>query len=351
MIIEFITAVFMILAAEMGDKTQVLAMMFATRFKKRDVLIGVSIGSLLNHGIAVIIGFLLGNVIDLNIMQTIAGIAFIGFACWTLLAGDEEEEDAEDSTIKKGAIITVATAFFIGELGDKTQLMATTLAMEASYPILLLAGTVTGMVVTSYIGILIGSMLGDKIPEAGIKLVSASLFLIFGVMKLVESTPTAWVNPLTILGFVVLLGIASILLVRTFVTSLRTGALTPYKRAARQLYNYTHQMQVSLNDLCKTENQCGQCQTHACGIWLIRHIIETLEIGDDDHLHQDQIAYIRREAGFFDRERLEGIYTTSMHFLQQANEDERAYHEVDTIRKVIEVLLYGDYSEDMKETV
>ncbi len=351
MIVEFITAVFMILAAEMGDKTQVLAMMFATRYKKRDVLIGVTIGSFLNHGIAVVIGFMLGNVIDLNIMQTIAGIAFIGFACWTLLAQEEGEEEGQKSAYKKGAVITVASAFFIGELGDKTQLMATTLAMESSFPIILLLGTVTGMVITSYIGIIVGGMLGNKIPEAGIKLASASLFLIFGVLKLVESTPTAWVNPITLVGFVALLGVAMYLLVRTFIASLRSGALTPYKRAAQELYNYTHQMQVTLKDLCRTENQCGQCKTQACGIWLIQHIIKTLEIGEEDHLHEDKIALIRRETDGFDRQRLESIYATSMHFLQQCEANQRTYQEVNTIRKVIEVLLYGEYSEEKKETV
>lgn len=350
MIIQFLTAVFMIMAAEMGDKTQVLAMMFATRFKKREVLIGVSIGAFLNHGIAVVIGFMLGNVIDLKIMQTIAGIAFIGFSCWTLLADDEEDEQ-ERSIYKKGAIITVASAFFIGELGDKTQLMATTLAMESTYPIILLIGTVTGMVITSYIGILIGGMLGDKIPEAGIKLASASLFLVFGIIKLIESTPTAWVNPMTVIGFVAFLGIAFYLLLKTFVTSLRSGALTPYKRAARKLYEYTHHMQMSLNELCKTENQCGHCRTEACGIWLIRHIIETLEIGNGEHLHADQLHLIQRESEKFDRVRLEEIHATSLHFLQKKDVDERTYEEVDTIRKVIEVLLYGQYRETMKETV
>ena len=91
------------------------------------------------------------------------------------------EEDEEEVTGKKfGAIFTVALAFFLGELGDKTQLTALTLSTQSTFPALTLAGTVLGMVVVSSFGIFIGSKLGDKIPEHVIRI---SAFVIFMLVK------------------------------------------------------------------------------------------------------------------------------------------------------------------------
>lgn len=91
MLQTYLQALFFIFAAEMGDKTQILAMMFATRYKTSKVLIGITIGAALNHGLAVLFGQLLGTVIPTYVLQVIAGLAFIGFALWTLKEDDEDE--------------------------------------------------------------------------------------------------------------------------------------------------------------------------------------------------------------------------------------------------------------------
>src|SRR6056297_2859387 len=187
---ELIKAFFLIFAAEMGDKTQILAMAFATRYPVKKVLLGIFIGSFLNHAIAVALGTVISTQIPLNKIQIVAGAAFIVFAIWTLR--DETEEEEENKTIKYGAVVTVALAFFIGELGDKTQLAAITLGASSNYPLLTLSGTVSGMVVTGGLGIIVGKTLGDKIPEIGIKLSASVIFLFFGLSKLFNSVPTIY---------------------------------------------------------------------------------------------------------------------------------------------------------------
>lgn len=139
----------------MGDKTQILAMAFATQYPVKKVLLGIFFGVLLNHGSAVALGSLLATLVPLDLIQMVAGFAFIAFALWTLKS-ESDEKDENQSEKHYGPILTVATAFFIGELGDKTQLTAITLSVDAAFPLFILAGTVTGMIVTGSMGIYIG---------------------------------------------------------------------------------------------------------------------------------------------------------------------------------------------------
>ena len=137
----------------MGDKTQILAMTFAFASCKK-VLIGIGLGVFLNHGLAVILGSYLSRMIPISTLQMIAGAAFIGFAFWTLKPEKEGEEN--ELRMQFGPVATVSLAFFLGELGDKTQLTAITMAADAKYPLMILAGTVSGMAATGALGIIIG---------------------------------------------------------------------------------------------------------------------------------------------------------------------------------------------------
>ncbi len=179
---ELLGAFLLVFAAEMGDKTQILAMMFATKYRAVSVLTGIFIGALLNHGLAVLLGCRLGCIIPIPVLTTIAGLAFIYFAFSSL-----KREESENGKVRryKSAVITVASAFFIGELGDKTQLAAITLSMSAAYPLLILIGTVSAMVITGMMGIWIGNKVGKRIPEVFIKTISAILFFIFGSTRLI----------------------------------------------------------------------------------------------------------------------------------------------------------------------
>ncbi|KKM09569.1 hypothetical protein SY88_18455 [Clostridiales bacterium PH28_bin88] len=190
--LAFLAAVFFVTVAEMGDKTQLLAMAFATRYKPRQVLLGVFLATILNHAVAVIVGDLLGTRIPFAYVQGAAALSFIGFGLWTLRGDTLDGEDRRKSRFSP--VWTVAIAFFIAELGDKTQL--TTIALAAKYgePVMTLLGSTLGMLIADAIGITVGVVLGKKIPETTVKAASAGIFIFFGLVTLYTVLPAGSVK-------------------------------------------------------------------------------------------------------------------------------------------------------------
>ena len=133
--------------AEMGDKTQLLAMAFATKYKAWKVMVGVFIATILNHALAVALGTFISRNETIGMwVKIIAAISFVLFGLWTLRGDTLDGEDKKAT--KYGAIITVGIAFFIAELGDKTQLATIALAVKYPYnPLAILMGTTTGMMI------------------------------------------------------------------------------------------------------------------------------------------------------------------------------------------------------------
>src|SRR5690606_32685181 len=118
------------------------------------------------------LGSSLSLIVSLDKVRIASGVLFVLFALLTLAKADDDELESAESN-RYGPVLTVAMAVFISELGDKTQLATITLAGGAQYPLLVLAGTVSGMVMTSAIGILIGSRMGERVPEFAMRVVSA----------------------------------------------------------------------------------------------------------------------------------------------------------------------------------
>lgn len=195
---EFIEAFVMVFMGEMGDKSQFLALAFATCYPMRTVLGGVSLGIGLNHGLAIIAALLIVGIFkDMTFLQIAAGFLFLFFGLSTLKAEDEDEEE-EVKTCTRGSILTVATAFFVGELGDKTQLMAMTLAMNSERPAVIFLATVSSMILVSLLGILVGRSLGKKIPHRALSYLAAFLFLLFGTLKLYGAVDDGFKTPIWI---------------------------------------------------------------------------------------------------------------------------------------------------------
>jgi putative Ca2+/H+ antiporter (TMEM165/GDT1 family) len=169
-----------VVLAEMGDKTQLLAMAFATRYKASKVMVGVLIATILNHALAVAVGSYITRFESAQVwIQGIAALSFIFFGLWTI-RGDKLDGE-ENRTTKYGAVVTVAIAFFLAEMGDKTQLATIALAAKFSVsPIWVLMGTLTGMMIADAIGIFVGVMMCKNISGRKIKLVSAGAFILFG---------------------------------------------------------------------------------------------------------------------------------------------------------------------------
>lgn len=200
----FITALTFVVLAEMGDKTQLLGMAFATRYPWTTVMWGVFVATILNHLFAVVVGSYITTFIPLQYVQIAAAASFIIFGLWTI-RGDEL--NGEDKATNRSPFWTVTIAFFIAEMGDKTQLATVALAAQFAGQIIpVWMGTTAGMMIANAIGIVIGVVLGKKIPERLVKWVSAIVFIFFGVFGLYEYLPRHLLTtPVMVGGLVVIL--------------------------------------------------------------------------------------------------------------------------------------------------
>ncbi|MDR2427169.1 MAG: TMEM165/GDT1 family protein [Endomicrobium sp.] len=171
---------FLIFIAEMGDKTQLMALAFTVRFNALQVILAISAATILNNLIAVTAGSLLSGVFSLSIIKIIAYVLFILFGFWTLY-GNVEEKESKGKKIFINPFFTVAAFFFISEFGDKTQIAAMTLTMNYLAPFYVLAGASAGMICANLIAIAIGVFLGKKVSAETMRWVSALLFIFFGL--------------------------------------------------------------------------------------------------------------------------------------------------------------------------
>jgi putative Ca2+/H+ antiporter (TMEM165/GDT1 family) len=182
----FLASLAFVVLAEMGDKTQLLAMAFAARYRASTVMWAVFAATAANHLFAVVVGNYLTAFVPMRYVQAAAAVSFIGFGLWTI-RGDELGD--EDKRFSFSPFWTVAVAFFLAEMGDKTQLA--TVALGAKYQTILPVwlGTTLGMVIADAIGIGVGIVLGKRIPERTVKWVAAVIFILFGLAGLAEFLP------------------------------------------------------------------------------------------------------------------------------------------------------------------
>lgn len=181
-----------IFVAELGDKTQLVAMMFALRYRWWVVLSAITAATIAVHLLSVGIGHYLGAALPTHLLAIIAGVAFVFFGLWTL-RGDSlsENEATRAERATAPAFFVVTSAFVLAELGDKTMLATVTLAADRDW-VGVWIGSTLGMVVADGLAILVGVVAGKHLPERVIQLVAAALFLAFGAYMLLETAfPTA----------------------------------------------------------------------------------------------------------------------------------------------------------------
>jgi putative Ca2+/H+ antiporter (TMEM165/GDT1 family) len=169
--------------AEIGDKTQLLALVLAAKFRKPvPVVLGILVATLLNHGLAGAVGSWIATAIGPDAMRWVLGLSFIAMAVWTLIPDKYEEQSA--SAPRFGVFVTTAVAFFLVEMGDKTQIA--TVALAARYPSLVsvVAGTTLGMMVANIPAVWLGEVAATKLPLKLVRSVAAGIFLILGLLVL-----------------------------------------------------------------------------------------------------------------------------------------------------------------------
>jgi putative Ca2+/H+ antiporter (TMEM165/GDT1 family) len=176
----------LIALAEMGDKSQLVSLAFATRYSWRTALAGVTVATLAVHLLSVLLGEALGHALPTVWIRAASGVAFLGFAGWTL-RGDSYQDKGEDRRPRFGPFLTVAGAFFLSELGDKTMLATVTLATQGQAFAGVWLGSTLGMVAADAVAIAVGRVVGWRLPERGIRLAAGAIFFVFGLLTLAQA--------------------------------------------------------------------------------------------------------------------------------------------------------------------
>jgi putative Ca2+/H+ antiporter (TMEM165/GDT1 family) len=181
----FLIATGLVALAEIGDKTQLLAFMLAARFKRPwPIVLGIFVATVVNHALAGAVGGWLTSVIGPVALRWVLGLSFIAMAGWMLIPDKLDEDDAPKPG--HGVFVTTVIAFFLAEMGDKTQIA--TVALAARFPadfIGVVAGTTAGMMVANVPAVLVGGKLAHKLPVKLVHAVAAVIFAVLGVVTLV----------------------------------------------------------------------------------------------------------------------------------------------------------------------
>jgi Ca2+/H+ antiporter, TMEM165/GDT1 family len=183
----FLLSFGVVFLAELGDKSQLMALTFATRYKAVPVLIGITIATALVHAVSVLVGGVLGAAIPTRLVTFVAALAFVAFGLWTL-RGDELSETEEERAARPTGhvVLTIGTVFFLAELGDKTMLATITLATrDDMFGVWL--GSTLGMVAADALAIGVGHLLGSRLPERGVRIFAAVSFFVFAAILFWEA--------------------------------------------------------------------------------------------------------------------------------------------------------------------
>lgn len=174
----------LVFASEMGDKTQLLALLLAARFRRPfTIMAGIFVATLLNHALASLLGDWAASFVPEQVLKWGLALTFFAFAAW-ILVPDREEEWKQSG--KRGAFLTTLVCFFVAEMGDKTQLATIALGARYSSPVLVTVGTTLGMLASNALAIFFGEKLLRRVPMDWIRRFASLLFVLFGLGILVS---------------------------------------------------------------------------------------------------------------------------------------------------------------------
>jgi putative Ca2+/H+ antiporter (TMEM165/GDT1 family) len=182
----FLVSITTISVAEIGDRTQLLSLVLAARYRRPwPIIAGILCATLANHALAGIVGVWFGSLLKPRTLDIVVGISLIAMAIWTLKPDKLDEETTRAGAM--GAFLATLTSFFIAEIGDKTQIA--TLALAAAYPNLLavVAGTTAGMMIANVPVVFLGKAFANRLPLKAIHYGAAILFMILGIIFLTRA--------------------------------------------------------------------------------------------------------------------------------------------------------------------
>jgi putative Ca2+/H+ antiporter (TMEM165/GDT1 family) len=176
----FFVSTLLVAVAEIGDKTQLLALMLAARFRKPwPIVLGILLATVANHAIAALVGAEVAKLVGPDWMRWILAAAFIVMAGWCLIPDKADDVDAKKAA---GAFLTTLVAFFLVEIGDKTQIATVALAARFQSLVLVTAGTTVGMMLANVPVVFFGDAIAKRVPLKVVRTVAALMFLALGVL-------------------------------------------------------------------------------------------------------------------------------------------------------------------------
>jgi len=185
----FLVSTGIVALAEMGDKTQLLSLVLAARYRRPiPIILGILIATLVNHGFAGALGGWITHMVGPSLLRWILGLGFIAMAAWMLIP--DKLDDVEQAKPVRGALGILGTtilAFFFAEMGDKTQIATVALGARFSDTIVaVVAGTTFGMMLANVPAVLLGGRFADKMPIGLVHKIAAGIFVVLGVLALLN---------------------------------------------------------------------------------------------------------------------------------------------------------------------
>jgi len=183
----FLVSMVVVALGEIGDKTQLLALMLAARLRQPvPIILGIVVATLANHTLAGLVGGWIREIVPATYLRWLLALSFLLVALWALKA-DSIDEDAPVSYSHLGAFVVTVVAFFLAEIGDKTQIATVMLAARFNNLVAVVAGTTLGMLIADVPVVLIGNLAANKIPFKAVRIVAAGLFAVLAVLTLVTN--------------------------------------------------------------------------------------------------------------------------------------------------------------------
>ena len=184
----FVTSTLLVALAEIGDKTQLLSFVLAARLRRPLAIVaGIFVATLANHALAGWIGAWIATLLSPESLRWMVGVTFIVFGLWTLRP-DQLDDDEAPQAGHASAFVTTLFAFFLAEMGDKTQIATIALAARFDSLFWVVAGTTLGMMAANVPAVLIGEKLANRLPFKAIRWTAAGVFAATGILTLVAST-------------------------------------------------------------------------------------------------------------------------------------------------------------------
>ena len=181
----FLVSTGLVALAEMGDKTQLLSLVLAARFRKPwPIVLGIFVATLVNHALAGAVGSWVTRMLGPDVLRWVLGASFIAMAIWMLIPDKLDEDDQPSTTSKLGVFGTTLVAFFLAEMGDKTQIATVALAAQYQQWAAVVAGTTLGMMLANAPVVWFGDRLVKRVPIRVVHVISALIFAVLGVVAL-----------------------------------------------------------------------------------------------------------------------------------------------------------------------